>query len=86
MPHDTTRSTIRDGQGTAPRLLLTVREAAAALSVSPRMLWELTARGEIAALRIPGRGKARSIRYAVEDLQQWIQAQKEAAQRNGRPS
>jgi excisionase family DNA binding protein len=55
-----------------PRLLLTTRQAAAALAVSPRTLWQLTANGELTALRLPGRGKARTIRYAVEDLQRWI--------------
>src|SRR5437660_1626116 len=57
----------------APRLLLTTREAALALAISPRLLWELTARGDIPCLRLPGRGKARAIRYAVEDLQRWIE-------------
>jgi hypothetical protein len=76
MPTDTPLSTIRDGQGKAPRLLLTAKEAATALAISPRLLWELTARGEIAALRIPGRGKARSLRYSVEDLRGWIQRTK----------
>jgi len=59
------------------RLLLTPREAAAALSISPRTLWELTApRGPIAVLRLPGRGKARSLRYDIRDLQKFIDAQK----------
>ncbi len=54
------------------RLLLTARQAAEALAVSPRTLFTLKHRGELRALRIPGRGRARSIRYAVEDLEQWI--------------
>jgi len=77
----------------APRLLLTARQAAEALAISPRTLWELTARGELPALRIPGRGRARAIRYAVEDLQRWIQRTRDGqtdpgtsdAQHNGRP-
>jgi excisionase family DNA binding protein len=70
----------------APRLLLTAKQAAAALAVSPRTLWELTARGELPALRLPGRGKARMLRYAVDDLKAWIARTKaNAAQRNGQP-
>jgi hypothetical protein len=44
------------------RLLLTARETAEALAISPRTLWELTARGELTPIRLPGRGKARAIR------------------------
>jgi excisionase family DNA binding protein len=63
-----------------PRLLLKSREAAEALGISERTLWELTARGEIPVIRIPGRGKeARSLRYDVEDLRAWIDRQKIAS-------
>ena len=50
------------------KLLLTAREAANALSISERLLWTLTHRGEIPVLRLPGRGKARALRYDVDDL------------------
>jgi hypothetical protein len=59
-------------------LLLTARQAAAALSVCERTLWELTDRGEIPVLRLPGRGKARALRYDVEDLRAWINRLKAA--------
>jgi predicted DNA-binding transcriptional regulator AlpA len=60
-----------------PRLLLKGREAAEALGISERTLWELTAREEIPVIRIPGRGKeARSLRYDVADLRAWIDRQK----------
>jgi excisionase family DNA binding protein len=62
----------------APRILLRPKEAATALAISSRMLWELTARGELPAIRLPGRGKARALRYAVEDLQRWIQRTKDS--------
>ena len=66
-----------------PRLLLKSREAADALGISDRTLWELTARGEIPVLRIPGRGKeARSLRYDVDDLRDWIDRQKVARNSN----
>jgi len=58
------------------RMLLTTREAASALAVSPRLLWTLTHRGELPCLRLPGRGKARAIRYDVRDLLAWIDRQK----------
>ena len=54
------------------RLLLTARQAADALAVSERTLWELTAADELPVIRLPGRGKARSLRYVVDDLRQWI--------------
>jgi hypothetical protein len=76
----------RDSAG--PRLLLTSKQAAQALSVSPRTLWDLTRRGELKPLRLPGRGvAARALRYSVEDLQNWIRRTTEAepAQANGRP-
>ena len=53
-------------------ILLTARQAAAALSICERTLWELTARGDIRALRLPGRGKARALRDDVDDLRAWI--------------
>jgi excisionase family DNA binding protein len=54
-------------------LLLTVREAAKALSISERTLWSLTSRGELPAIRI-GRAK----RYSVDELHRWVEAQKKA--------
>jgi hypothetical protein len=58
------------------RLLLTAREAATALAVSERTLWTLTQpRGPIPSLKLPGRGTARSIRYYVCDLEEWIRAE-----------
>ncbi len=52
---------------TAPRMLLTAREAARVLAISPRTLWSHTKTGQIPAVRI-----GRSVRYAVTDLQAWI--------------
>jgi excisionase family DNA binding protein len=55
------------------RLLLTAREAAAALSISARKLWSLTASGEVPHVRI-----GRAVRYPVDELAEWI-AQRTAA-------
>jgi hypothetical protein len=66
-------------QPVAPRLLLDAREAAAALSISPRTLWSLTSpRGPIPAVRIGAR-----CLYAVKSLQGWIDAQAGDARADG---
>ena len=49
------------------RLLLVPKEAAAALGISPRLLWSKTKIGEIPCMRI---GKA--VRYSPAALQAWI--------------
>ena len=53
------------------KLLLTSKEAACALCISERTLWELTQpRGPIPVLRIGGRGlQARHLRYRLVDLE-----------------
>jgi excisionase family DNA binding protein len=61
---------------TQPRLLLTTQEAAQALAVSTRTLWNLTApRGPIPAVRLDG---SRAVRYSLAALEGWI-AGREAA-------
>jgi excisionase family DNA binding protein len=59
-------------------LLLTPREAARALAIGERTLWSLTRRGEIPVVRI-----GRAVRYDPRDLDVYVQAQKQTAQRNG---
>ncbi len=54
------------------RLLLTPREAAEALTISPRTLWGLTSSGQIPCIRI-----GRSVRYEIDGLRQWIADKKE---------
>lgn len=54
------------------RLLLTSREAAKALAVSERTLWQLTApRGPILSIRVGKRG----VRYSLSTLTKWIESQ-----------
>ena len=53
-------------------LLLTPREAAKSLSISPRKLWSMTASCEIPHVRI-----GRSVRYGIDDLKEWIESRKE---------
>jgi excisionase family DNA binding protein len=51
----------------AVRLLLTAKEAAAALAISERSLWTLTDSGAVRSVRL-----GRSVRYALADLQSYI--------------
>ena len=52
-------------------LLLKPHEAARALAISERKLWELTKLGEIPHVRI-----GRSVRYVAVDLQTWIESRR----------
>ena len=59
---------------TAPKTtpaLLTPRQAAAALSVSTRKLWSITACGDVPCVRI-----GRSVRYDAADLAAFVEAAK----------
>jgi len=48
-------------------LLLTAKQAAAALAISPRKLWSLTNAGEVKAVKI-----GRVVRYRPEHLREYI--------------
>lgn len=56
-------------------LLLSPKEAAELLSISPRKLWSLTASGNLPHLKI-----GRSVRYPVEDLRLWIAGQRKGGE------
>jgi len=57
---------------TTPRLLLTVRQAADALSICEKSLWNLTQpRGPLPAVRI-----GRAVRFSISDLQAFIESRK----------
>ncbi len=57
-----------------PKLLLSARDAAKALSISERTLWGLTApRGPIPCVRLGGR-----VLYSPESLRRWIAGQQGA--------
>ena len=58
-------------QDNTKTLLLNPREAAAALAISPRKLWDMTSSGEIPHIRL-----GRSVRYPLDDLRCWIDRQK----------
>jgi len=59
-------------------LALRPREAAKALSISPRLLWQLTHDGHIPCVRV-GTGKRRTVLYPTADLKTWLSRQAEAA-------
>jgi excisionase family DNA binding protein len=53
------------------KLLLKPRDAAEALSISPRKLWAMTNSGDIPCVRF-----GKSVRYDPTDLREWIDQQK----------
>lgn len=55
-------------------LALRPREAAKALSISPRHLWQLTKGGHIPCVRL-GNGKRQTVLYPVAELQAWLARQ-----------
>ncbi|MBL9163114.1 MAG: helix-turn-helix domain-containing protein [Planctomycetaceae bacterium] len=57
----------------SPLALLTPKEAAAALGISPRKLWSLTASGDVPCVRI-----GRSVRYDAADLAEFVETLKSA--------
>lgn len=62
-----------NAQSGTPCLALRSREAAVALQVSPRTLWEWTQRGDVPHVR---RGK--TILYSVDALRRWLDEQANA--------
>jgi len=60
-------------------LALRPREAAKALGISPRLLWQLTHDGAIPCVRV-GSGKRRTVLYPMAELQAWLSRQAQAAQ------
>ncbi|MGE3804092.1 MAG: helix-turn-helix transcriptional regulator [Gemmataceae bacterium] len=52
-------------------LALRPREAAKALGISPRLLWQLTKDGHVPCVRV-GNGKRQSVLYSVAELQAWL--------------
>ena len=49
--------------------MLTTRQAAEALAISPRKLWEMTKLNQIPHVRL-----GRCVRYSQVDLQRWIES------------
>jgi hypothetical protein len=64
-------------QPLVPPLALRSREAAKALGLSPRFLWQETNDGRIPCVRV-GTGKRKTVLYPVDVLQAWLKQQAEA--------
>jgi excisionase family DNA binding protein len=62
---------------TSPNLSLRPREAAKALGVSERLLWQWTHHGDIPHVRI-----GRTILYPVDSLRDWLTRQADVAKRS----
>ena len=54
-----------------PPLALRPREAAKALGISSRHLWQLTHDGEIPHVRV-GSGRRKTVLYSLAELQAWL--------------
>jgi excisionase family DNA binding protein len=63
-------------------LALRPREAAGALGISPRHLWQLTRDGHVPCVRV-GSGRRKTVLYPVAELQAWL-ARQTAAKEGGR--
>jgi len=61
----------------ARRLALRPAEAAKALGISPRLLWQLTHDGLIPSVRL-GTGRRKCVLYSVAELEAWLSRQAEA--------
>ena len=59
-------------------LALRPREAAKALGISPRHLWQLTKDGHVPCVRV-GSGARKTVLYPVADLRAWLTRQAAAA-------
>lgn len=52
-------------------LALRPREAAKALGISPRLLWQLTKEGRVPCVRVGG-AKRQTVLYPIAELQAWL--------------
>ena len=59
---------------TSSPLALRPREAAKALGISPRTLWQLTKDGQIPCVRLGG-AKRQMVLYPLAELQAWLSRQ-----------
>jgi excisionase family DNA binding protein len=62
-------------------LALRPRDAAKALGISPRLLWQLTKDGHIPCVRV-GSGTRKTVLYPVAQLTAWL-AQQAGAEKGG---
>jgi transposase len=63
-------------------LALRPRDAAKALGISPRLLWQLTHDGHVPCVRV-GSGKCRTVLYPTAVLQAWLSRHSAKPKRRG---
>lgn len=63
-------------QATPAPLLVNPKQAALMLGISARLLWSMTARGDVPAVRL-----GRLVRYRPETLRQWTEENEAAGRR-----
>jgi len=68
---------------TTHTVALRPREAEKALSISPRLLWQLTHDGHVPCVRV-GSGKRQAVLYPTAELQAWLTRQVKLV-KGGRP-
>jgi excisionase family DNA binding protein len=65
-----------------PPLTLRAHQAARALGISPRLLWQLTRDGVIPHVRI-GSGRRKVVLYSVDALKAWLAQQTQVSKEGG---
>lgn len=60
------------GPDSTQPLALRPREAAKALQISPRLLWQLSKDGKVPCIRV-GSGKRQTLLYSVAALKDWLE-------------
>ena len=69
-------TTFTSSEPTIPALALRAKEAAKAIGIGERLLWEMTNRGEIPHLKV-----GRCVLYPVRELQDWMAEQAKEGRR-----
>jgi hypothetical protein len=64
-------------------LALRAKDAAKALGISPRYLWQLTSDGQIPCVRIAS-GNRQTVLYPSDLLRDWLASKAQEHSRNGR--
>ena len=70
-------------EGTPPPLALRPRDAARALGVSPRTLWQWTRDGLVPCVRV-GTGRRQTVLYPIPTLTAWLAARAAAPEGGAR--
>lgn len=69
-----TGARIMNAEASSRKLLIDTTQASQLLSLSPRTVWTLTARGDLPSVRI-----GRAVRYRIADVEQFVERQRRTA-------